>query len=315
MQRSPAIALLLLLVPAAIAAEPYLVLERQWLRPTGADPEYALADPDQSGTPDGTTRTVEWGYESAVSARFGVAIDRAERIELDAFVFDQSASDSVRAPAGGAVWDIFYSQGNPGGELTDASNGRAEATSDIRAWTIDLRWVHGIDFDPWRCDLSLGVRRSALRDAYSARYSVTGTAWRAGHLSDALATGLVGGLAVRRSWWDGRVGVHAEASYAVLRGTLAGESAHMVENGAFDVFEFDRTSAGFVQTDLALGGDLALGAGFTLAASYRIARWEGMVREDRFGGGSSLLNGERDTTTRDVLWDGFVVALGWAGSL
>jgi hypothetical protein len=311
MQRSSAIALLLLLASAMIAAEPYLVLERQWLRPSGADPEYVLVDPDQSGTPDGSTRSVEWSYESAGSARLGVAIDRAERIELDAFVFDQSSSDSATAPSGGALWDIFYSQGDAQGEMLDTDEGRAVATSEMRAWTIDLRWIHGIDFDPWRCDLSLGVRRAALRDAFSVRYSTNAPlAWRVDHLSEALATGLVGGLGVRRSWWDGRVGVHAEASYAVLRGTLAGESAHMTENGPFDVFEFDRNSAGFVQTDIAIGGDLGLGAGFTLAASYRIARWEGMVREDRFGDG-----GERDTTTRDVLWDGFVVALGWAGSL
>ncbi|MBA3846745.1 MAG: hypothetical protein H0X45_08885 [Planctomycetes bacterium] len=296
---------------AAGAAEPYIVIEQQWVRPSGAEPAYTRVDDDRDGTIEGDKRSLSWSYERATSVHIGLAIDATDRIEVAASLFDSSADDRVQAPQAGALWDILYFPGNADGEISGALNAQAAATSTIRAWTIDALWVHRLaESGPWRCDVAAGLRRTGMRNNFSVRYTYGAAAYRAEHLSDAVGTGIVGGVRVRRGWFEGRLGIHAEFSYAVLRGTLLGESLHYVETNYVDIAEYGSADATFTQWDAAVGLDSELGAGFTAMASYRIGQWGGMVSEDRFG--TTL--GEVETTTRDVAWDGFVAAIGWSRS-
>ncbi|HYE05478.1 MAG TPA: hypothetical protein VEL07_08090 [Planctomycetota bacterium] len=301
--------LALQVVAACYAAEPFVVVDQVFVRPTGMDPAYAATDGDNDGLYEGSEQSLEFDYERTTAIRIGGRLADGDRIELAVWLADVSHEDTTRSSGTATVWDILYHPVDSGQDLLNTT---AYAAGAVRGSTIDVAYVHVLDAvaAPWSAEISLGLRRADLRNELLAVYQTSvDEPWYVDHRSEASGLGLRAGARVRRGWWEDRIGVWAAIGYAVLQGRLETSDDHIWVDNAIHASVETSEQTGFTMLDAAVGVDATLGLGFAFEGGWQLSRWDGMCRFDRFvdAGDPS----KRATSNESVTWDGFLVGLSW----
>ena len=206
---------------SAFAGTFFFGFEGAFLQPSGHPNSYAINDPDDDSTPEGTLNRNEFDSEMATEIYFGWEVGTGKYIWIDFWNWDETNVDMVASDDSdplnpGYLWDILYHAD----DAFEGYEGTATSALTIDASKIDIAYGRTVIEDGnFSMGWMAGLRSASLDYTHMVEYDDLSDPEMVMLTSETDGFGIVGGMRANIKLND-RWSLHAGSSYSFMDGEV-----------------------------------------------------------------------------------------------